>query len=487
MKGMVKIMKKLLELMLGISILMNFSSAAFAANEKDYEEHGGAKPVVLKDANKNTWSYQSVPWAVENGIMEADNGKFSSNKIATRSDIISALYQRAKHVGVYGCFSQETNILSFEDGFDIPENKYEAFQWACSIGLIGKNGETKLHPNEELTRQNMIKLLYDFAVLLKQDVSVGKNTNILSFNDVDKIAEGNFEAFQWACGTGIIGGTENTTLNPLSKTTRTQLVDVLMRFDNLCITTTVSQKNMKYDLVKETYSNNKITINYPQILNLSDSVKQKKMNNILKNDALKQLNNYKEWASTIDKPFEEAISASIDYEVKWKGANLLSIAYSGYSNLNDDRSERDYHAINLDLNTGEILRLKDFVNIDQSFIDKFITKKFKSKNSLFPNNNKLISDEVYQSFDFLYQINSKPNYKSLQQYFEETDSLSNDSILTSCNFSYMTDHSLGIVVIVPHASGNYAEFEICLDEMRNNIKVENNIWKDFPNLIQTKK
>lgn len=41
MKGIVKMMKKLLELMLGISILMNFSTAAFAANEKDYEEHGG--------------------------------------------------------------------------------------------------------------------------------------------------------------------------------------------------------------------------------------------------------------------------------------------------------------------------------------------------------------------------------------------------------------------------------------------------------------
>ena len=411
-------MKKLLELLLVISTLMTFSTVAFAANEKDYEKHVAAKSVVLKDVNKNTWFYQSVSWAVENGIMEADNGNFSPNKIATCKDIISALYQYAKYIGVDVSSSQKTNVLSFEDGVDIPEDKYEDFQWAC--------------------------------------------------------------------GTGIIVGTDNTTLNPLSKTTHTQLVDVLMRFDNLRTTNTVNQKNMKYDLVKETYSKNKITINYPQISNLSDSAKQKKMNDILKNDALKRLNNYKEWASIIDKPFEEAISASIDYEVKWKGANLLSIAYSGYSNLNDDRSERDYHAVNLDLNTGEILRLKDFVNIDQSFIDKFITKKFKSKNSLFPNNNKLISDEVYQSLDFLYQINSKPNYKSLQQYFEETDSLSSDSILTSCSFSYMTDHSLGIAVIVPHASGNYAEFEIGLDEMRDNIKAENKIWQDFPNLIQTK-
>jgi len=155
--------------------------------------------------------------------------------------------------------------------------------------------------------------------------------------------------------------------------------------------------------------------------------------------------------------------------------------------LNDERSERDYNTVNLDLNTGKILRLTDFVKIDQNFIDKFITKKFKSRNSLFPNNNKLISDQVYQSLDFLYQINSKPNYKNFQQYFEETDSLSSDSIVTSCNFTYITDHSLGIAVIVSHASGNYAEFEIGLDEIKNNIKVENKAWKDFPNLIKIKK
>lgn len=255
----------------------------------------------------------------------------------------------------------------------------------------------------------------------------------------------------------------------------------------LSATSTESSQDTNYDLVKETYSKNKIIIQYPQISNLSDSAKQKKLNDILKNNALKRLSNYKEWASIAHKPFEEAVEASIDYEVKWKGANLLSIAYSGYSTLNDERSERDYHTINLDLNTGEVLKLKDLVNIDQSFIDKFITKKFESKNSLFPDNNKVISDEVYQSLDFLYQINSKPNYESLQQYFEETDALSNDGIVTSCNFSYVTDQSLGIAVIVSHAAGNYAEFEIGLDAIKDNIKAENEIWKDFPNLIQTEK
>jgi len=58
----------------------------------------------------------------------------------------------------------------------------------------------------------------------------------------------------------------------------------------LSTTTKVSPKDMKYDLVKATYSKNNITIHYPQISNLSDSAKQKKLNDILKNSALKRLN-----------------------------------------------------------------------------------------------------------------------------------------------------------------------------------------------------
>ncbi|QHI71700.1 PdaC/SigV domain-containing protein [Aminipila terrae] len=248
-----------------------------------------------------------------------------------------------------------------------------------------------------------------------------------------------------------------------------------------------SQKSIKYNLVKQTFSKNKITIRYPQITNLGDNPKQKNLNDILKNDALKRLNNYKEWASAVEKPFENTIEASIDYKVKWKGTNLLSVAYSGYSCLDGEPPERDYNTVNLDLNSGKILMLKDFVKIDQSFINKFIARKFVSKNSLYPNNNKIIADQVYQSLDFLYQINSKPNYKNLQQYFEETDSISCNSMVTSCNFSYIADHSLGIVVAVSHASGNYAEFEIGFDEIRDNIKAGNIICKDFPKLVQPSK
>ena len=50
---------------------------------------------------------------------------------------------------------EDTNILSYNDAQNIKEGKYEAFQWACAVGLVGQDGETKLRPNDKVTREDM--------------------------------------------------------------------------------------------------------------------------------------------------------------------------------------------------------------------------------------------------------------------------------------------------------------------------------------------
>jgi len=67
------------------------------------------------------------------------------------------------------------------------------------------------------------------------DVSVGEETNILSYDDAFEIAEYAIPAMQWACGSGLLTGEKTANggmvLNPQNKTTRAQLSMMLMRFD----------------------------------------------------------------------------------------------------------------------------------------------------------------------------------------------------------------------------------------------------------------
>lgn len=72
-------------------------------------------------------------------------------------------------------------------------------------------------------------MLYRFAQQQGYDVSVGENTNILSYADAFDVAEYAIPAVQWACGAGIINGSV-ANLNPQGDATRAQAAAMLMRF-----------------------------------------------------------------------------------------------------------------------------------------------------------------------------------------------------------------------------------------------------------------
>ena len=66
-------------------------------------------------------------------------------------------------------------------------------------------------------------------------MSVGEDTNILSFGDATTVAEYAIPAMQWACGSGVVGGKDaadgsGLILDPKGSTTRAQMATMVMRF-----------------------------------------------------------------------------------------------------------------------------------------------------------------------------------------------------------------------------------------------------------------
>lgn len=76
--------------------------------------------------------------------------------------------------------------------------------------------------------QNLITGLYNLAKEKGADVSIGENTNILSYEDADKVTEDNMEAVQWAVAAGLIG--EGSTLEPEKELTREEFFSLLYSF-----------------------------------------------------------------------------------------------------------------------------------------------------------------------------------------------------------------------------------------------------------------
>lgn len=207
----------------------------------------------------------------------------------------------------------------------------------------------------------------------------------------------------------------------------------------------------------EEYSHKKVSIKYPQISGLADSNKQDKINELLKSEALVVVDSL--YGGTED------VSMEINYKVMFKSNNLLSIQYQGYTYSNGAAYPVDrLYTINIDLNKGSEIMLKDYINIDENFVEKF--RGFKVDN---PDESQL---EV-EAFKYIIERHSAAD---LLRYFDGSDSSYEAFPII---FSYFTEDALGISIEVPHAVGDHTQIELKYQNIKDNIKAENEIWKDF--------
>ncbi len=174
------------------------------------------------DMNKNDWFYDSVRYVYGKGLMTGTStGTFDPDGTMTRAMIASVLYRLSGDTGSY------TNSFS-----DIASGKWyeQAAAWAAEKAIASGVGSNRFAPDNPLSREQLAIMLYNYAKYKGLDVSVGEDTNILSYNDALSISEYAYSALQWACGAGIISGDNIGNLNPHSSATRAEVAAMLQRF-----------------------------------------------------------------------------------------------------------------------------------------------------------------------------------------------------------------------------------------------------------------
>ena len=108
----------------------------------------------------------------------------------------------------------------------------KAVAWASAEGIVNGVNSTTFAPDSSITREQIASIMYRYAKYKGYDVSVGENTNILSYDDFDKIASYAIPAIQYVVGSGIINGKTPSTVNPKDNATRAELAAILKRFNN---------------------------------------------------------------------------------------------------------------------------------------------------------------------------------------------------------------------------------------------------------------
>ena len=175
-------------------------------------------PELFLDVAVDEFYYDSVVWAVDNGITSGVNAThFAPNDSCLRSQVVTFLWRAAGKP-----------VVEFENPFtDVKPTDYyyDAVLWAVSEGITQGVKADRFGPNEKCNRSQVVTFLWRAA---GEPVVRAENP----FADVKPI-DYYYDAVLWAARNSITTGTNPTTFAPFEVCNRSQVVTFLYRADNI--------------------------------------------------------------------------------------------------------------------------------------------------------------------------------------------------------------------------------------------------------------
>ena len=176
---------------------------------------------LFDDVGADAWYASSVDYVKYGRLMYGTgNNLFQPDAQMTRAMFAQVLYALEGSPSVRGLSCPFT---------DAGGSWYtDAVIWAYHAGVVAGVSATQFAPNEALTREQMVTMLYGYAG--RDEQLYGSDGALASYQDQASVSDWAREAMAWAVGAGVITGTSTTTLAPQKIGTRAEVATVLMQF-----------------------------------------------------------------------------------------------------------------------------------------------------------------------------------------------------------------------------------------------------------------
>ena len=176
---------------------------------------------TFTDVKSDDWFSGAIEFVHKKNLMKGvSDNEFAPNEKLSRAMIVTILYRM-----------ENEPSASFNKFGDVNADEWysTAVAWASENGIVNGVSENEFAPNDNLTREQMAAIIYRYIKFKGKDVSVGENTNILSYTDAESVSEYAVEAICYAVGSGLMKGDSETTLNPSGTATRAETATIIMR------------------------------------------------------------------------------------------------------------------------------------------------------------------------------------------------------------------------------------------------------------------
>lgn len=185
----------------------------------------GVRPTAAaQEENSEVWYRDGMQYVLSNDLVSGyDGGAFDPDEQALRVTLIQLLWNLEGQPEVSDAPTSYTDVSG-------TAWYTRAVNWGTAAGIAEGYGDGRFGPQNNLTREQLVTVLYRYAKYKGVDVSVGEDTNILSYDDAFEVSTWAMGAMQWACGAGLVNGRTKSTLNPCETASCAELATVLMRY-----------------------------------------------------------------------------------------------------------------------------------------------------------------------------------------------------------------------------------------------------------------
>lgn len=176
------------------------------------------------DVVPGSWYEEAVNYVTEKGLFNGTSATtFGPNDSTSRAMLATVIHRLAG--------TPAAPAVTFKD---VAVGKWytDGIAWSAANGVVNGYSAERFGPMDNITREQLATMLYRYAVKRGYDVSVGEDTNILSYTDAADVSEYAVAAMQWAVGSGVVQGS-GSALSPKAPASRAEVAMMLMRFCTL--------------------------------------------------------------------------------------------------------------------------------------------------------------------------------------------------------------------------------------------------------------
>lgn len=207
-----------------VTVTVTFKEEGKTTEDTDKEEDKDDEETTelnFTDVKESDWFFKGVEYVVDKGIMSGvSENQFDPSGKLTRAMLVQMLYNM-----------ESRPACDAENAFmDVPVGQWytDAVIWANDAKIVSGMGEGLFAPNMEITREQMVAMLYNYAKYRGYDVTA--SADLSAFADTASVSAWAQPAMQWAVAEGYISGMGDSQLAPQGTATRAEIASVIMRF-----------------------------------------------------------------------------------------------------------------------------------------------------------------------------------------------------------------------------------------------------------------